>query len=90
MTIWKSYIDNKRSYFDQITKLYWQWSHPMFRERVTNTSQHEVNVLHLKPNTDYTFWVTAFNRYGGSLVPAQITVKTEEEGEMVFTLFTVL
>ena len=62
----------------------------IFRERVTRTRQHEVTVLHLKPNTDYTFWVTAFNRYGGSLVPAQITVKTDEEGETMLRLYTVL
>ena len=51
-----------------------------FRERILNTSSQEANIMHLKPNTEYQFWVAAYNRYGVSIVPAQLKIKTKEEG----------
>ncbi|XP_052264335.1 neogenin-like isoform X3 [Dreissena polymorpha] len=52
------------------------------RERVANTSQTEMNVLFLKPNAEYTFWVSAFNQYGVTQVPATVKVKTLEEEDV--------
>ncbi|XP_052785952.1 neogenin-like isoform X3 [Mya arenaria] len=52
------------------------------RERVTNTTQREVNILHLRPNSEYQFWVSAFNRYGGTIVPANIKIRTQEEDDV--------
>ncbi|WAR29086.1 NEO1-like protein [Mya arenaria] len=60
------------------------------RERVTNTTQREVNILHLRPNSEYQFWVSAFNRYGGTIVPANIKIRTQEEEEYTEYTFRVV
>ncbi|XP_053387197.1 neogenin-like [Mercenaria mercenaria] len=52
------------------------------RERILNTSLQEANIMHLKPNTEYQFWVAAYNRYGASIVPAQLKIKTQEEDDV--------
>lgn len=50
------------------------------RERVSNTTQTEFNIQHLKPDTSYEVRVRAYNKHGPSQREATIVVTTDHEG----------
>ncbi|PVD36565.1 hypothetical protein C0Q70_03550 [Pomacea canaliculata] len=49
------------------------------RERVSNTTQTEFNIQHLKPDTSYEVRVRAYNKHGPSQREATIVVTTDHE-----------
>lgn len=45
-----------------------------------NVTAQEASIMHLKPNTEYQVLVAAYNKYGATVIPAQLKVRTQEEG----------
>ncbi|KAL4216343.1 putative aminophospholipid-translocase [Mactra antiquata] len=52
------------------------------RERILNVTAKEASILYLQPNTEYQFLVAAYNKYGATLTPALLKVRTQEEDDV--------